>query len=175
MLFKNSVRTSKRTPHFTITAINWLTLFKEIIAVYVTNYTKPIQFIKIPGTYNYHKAFNWLNSVKEQIHFWMEDCCVFVVAGTECLNVATFGTFRLQRVDVSVDCCLTWPAAGVTLSPAKSLLQLPQLALVAGTSWHWRGPCFCLHVFRPTPPCGRSSVVPIRWPCAIHLGTSLKD
>jgi hypothetical protein len=28
MLFKNSVRTSKRTPHFTITEINWLTLFK---------------------------------------------------------------------------------------------------------------------------------------------------
>jgi thiosulfate reductase cytochrome b subunit len=28
MLFKNSVRTSKRTPHFTITNINWLTLFK---------------------------------------------------------------------------------------------------------------------------------------------------
>jgi hypothetical protein len=31
MLFKNSVRTSKRTLHFTITKINWLTLFKEII------------------------------------------------------------------------------------------------------------------------------------------------
>jgi hypothetical protein len=28
MLFKNSVRTSKRTPHFTITKINLLTLFK---------------------------------------------------------------------------------------------------------------------------------------------------
>jgi hypothetical protein len=28
MLFKNSVRTSKRTPYFTITRINWLTLFK---------------------------------------------------------------------------------------------------------------------------------------------------
>jgi hypothetical protein len=28
MLFKNSVRTSKRTPHFAITKINWLTLFK---------------------------------------------------------------------------------------------------------------------------------------------------
>jgi hypothetical protein len=33
MLFKNSVRTSKKTPHFTITKINWLTLFKEIITV----------------------------------------------------------------------------------------------------------------------------------------------
>jgi len=28
ILFRNSVRTSKRTPHFTITKINWLTLFK---------------------------------------------------------------------------------------------------------------------------------------------------
>jgi hypothetical protein len=34
MLFKNSVRTSKRTPYFTITKINWLTLFKEIITVH---------------------------------------------------------------------------------------------------------------------------------------------
>jgi hypothetical protein len=42
MLFKNSVRTSKRTPHFTITKINWLTLFKEIIAVYTENHKKPI-------------------------------------------------------------------------------------------------------------------------------------
>jgi hypothetical protein len=42
MLFKNSVRTSKRTPHFTITKINWLTLFKEIIAVYSEKHAKPI-------------------------------------------------------------------------------------------------------------------------------------
>jgi hypothetical protein len=42
MLFQNSVRTSKRTPHFTITKINWLTLFKEIIAVYSENHTEPI-------------------------------------------------------------------------------------------------------------------------------------
>jgi uncharacterized protein (UPF0248 family) len=44
MLFKNSVRTSKRTPHFTITKINWLTLFKEITnsATLVTaNYSFP--------------------------------------------------------------------------------------------------------------------------------------
>jgi hypothetical protein len=38
MLFKNSVRTSKRTPYFTITKINWLMLFKEIIAVYSEHY-----------------------------------------------------------------------------------------------------------------------------------------
>jgi hypothetical protein len=42
MLFKNSVRTSKRTPHFTITKINWLTLFKEMIAVYSGNHKKSL-------------------------------------------------------------------------------------------------------------------------------------
>jgi hypothetical protein len=41
MLFKNPVRTSKRTPHFTITKINWLMLFKEIIAAYSDNHIKP--------------------------------------------------------------------------------------------------------------------------------------
>jgi hypothetical protein len=42
VIFKNSVRTSKRTPHFTITKINWLMLFKEIIAVYSENHTNTI-------------------------------------------------------------------------------------------------------------------------------------
>jgi hypothetical protein len=42
MLFNNSVHTSKRTPHFTITKINWLMLFKEIIAVYIENHAKPV-------------------------------------------------------------------------------------------------------------------------------------
>jgi hypothetical protein len=36
-ILKDSVRTSKRTQHFTITKINWLTLFKEITAVYTEN------------------------------------------------------------------------------------------------------------------------------------------
>jgi hypothetical protein len=39
---KNSIRTSKRTQHFTITKITWLTLFKEIIAVYSENHKKCI-------------------------------------------------------------------------------------------------------------------------------------
>jgi hypothetical protein len=41
-MFKDSVRTSKRTPHFTITKINWLMMFKdkEIIAVYSKNHLK---------------------------------------------------------------------------------------------------------------------------------------
>jgi hypothetical protein len=45
MLFKNSVRTSKRTPPFTITKISWLTLFTEIIAVYTENNTKPVNIL----------------------------------------------------------------------------------------------------------------------------------
>jgi hypothetical protein len=38
VIFKNSVRTAKETPHSTITKINWLTLFKEIITVYSENH-----------------------------------------------------------------------------------------------------------------------------------------
>jgi hypothetical protein len=61
MLFKNPVRTSKRTPYFTITKINWLTLFKEITAVYSENHTKPINKnatllnVKADGSYNYRR------------------------------------------------------------------------------------------------------------------------
>jgi hypothetical protein len=43
MALKNSVRTAKKTHHFTITKINRLKLFKEIIAVYSQNYMKIIQ------------------------------------------------------------------------------------------------------------------------------------
>jgi hypothetical protein len=57
MLFKNPVRTSKRTPYFTITKINWLTLLKEIIAVkfepYKTDNNETALQIEMPETYNY--------------------------------------------------------------------------------------------------------------------------
>jgi hypothetical protein len=62
MLFKNSVRTSKRTRHFTITKINWLMLIKKIIAVYSENHTKPINTnavlltVKADGSYSYRSA-----------------------------------------------------------------------------------------------------------------------
>jgi hypothetical protein len=42
IIFKNSVRTAMKTQHFTITKINWLTMFNEIIAVYSENHTRPI-------------------------------------------------------------------------------------------------------------------------------------
>jgi hypothetical protein len=39
-IFKKSVRTAKKTKNFTVTKINRLTLFKEIIAVYSENRTE---------------------------------------------------------------------------------------------------------------------------------------
>jgi hypothetical protein len=42
MTFKNSVRTSKKTQHFTIKKINWLMLYREIIAVYSEIYKKQV-------------------------------------------------------------------------------------------------------------------------------------
>jgi hypothetical protein len=64
IIFKNSVRTAKKTPHFTVTKINRLTLFKEIIAVYSENYTKHINknaeltvlIVKAHVTCSYHLA-----------------------------------------------------------------------------------------------------------------------
>jgi hypothetical protein len=58
-IFNNSVRTAKKTQLFTITKINWLTLFKEIITVYSENHTKHIKnadlfIVKAGGTYIYH-------------------------------------------------------------------------------------------------------------------------
>jgi hypothetical protein len=41
-VFKNLVRTSKRTKHVTITKISWIILFQETIAVYSENPTKHI-------------------------------------------------------------------------------------------------------------------------------------
>jgi hypothetical protein len=40
IILKNSVRTAKKTLHFTVTKINWFLLFKEIIAVYTEDHTK---------------------------------------------------------------------------------------------------------------------------------------
>jgi hypothetical protein len=42
IIFKNSVRTAKKTPHFTVTKFNRLTPLKEIIAVYSENHARPI-------------------------------------------------------------------------------------------------------------------------------------
>jgi hypothetical protein len=63
IIFKNSVRTAKKTQHFTVTKMNRLTLFKEIIGVCSESHTervnKPCEqsaqllTVKAPGTYSY--------------------------------------------------------------------------------------------------------------------------
>jgi hypothetical protein len=52
--FKNSARTAKKTQLFTITKINWLTLFKEIIAVHIQNpqiQNAELPIVEAAGTY----------------------------------------------------------------------------------------------------------------------------
>jgi hypothetical protein len=46
----------QRKQHFTITKINWLTLFKEIIAFYFENHKKQIRSIGKMQTYWLKKA-----------------------------------------------------------------------------------------------------------------------
>jgi hypothetical protein len=65
----NSVRTAKKTTHFTVTKINWLTLFKEIIAVYSENYLQHISTLCGQNTELLHvkqvvyKVTTWLNGL----------------------------------------------------------------------------------------------------------------
>jgi hypothetical protein len=40
ILINDLVRTAKKAQHFTITKINFLMLFKEVISVYTENHTK---------------------------------------------------------------------------------------------------------------------------------------
>jgi hypothetical protein len=66
VIFKHSARTSKKIQHFAITKINWLTLFKEIIAVFCEKHMDPINKfrgknlgllkVKVCGTYSYQCA-----------------------------------------------------------------------------------------------------------------------
>jgi hypothetical protein len=63
MIFINSVRTAKKTPHFTFTKINWLMLFKEIIVVYFENHTKLINTLR--GKVQCY----WM--LKQVVHTWV--------------------------------------------------------------------------------------------------------
>jgi hypothetical protein len=42
IILKNSVRTAKKTQNFTVPGMNWITLFKEVIAVYSENHVEPM-------------------------------------------------------------------------------------------------------------------------------------
>jgi predicted alternative tryptophan synthase beta-subunit len=55
-------RTAKKTQLFAITTVNWLTLFRKIIAVYSKNDMKNVNknadllIVKAGGAYNYQQA-----------------------------------------------------------------------------------------------------------------------
>jgi hypothetical protein len=48
IIFKNSVRTAKKTPHFTVAKTNWL--FTDRIALYSENETKHINGYKVKSS-----------------------------------------------------------------------------------------------------------------------------
>jgi hypothetical protein len=98
-MFKNSVRTTKKAPHFTVTKVNRLTLFKEIIAVYTENQMKHINTlcgqsvellnVKVCGTYSYH----WLLKVKLRM------------AWTVCVNVSVCFTLSFIFRSLMIRAC----------------------------------------------------------------------
>jgi hypothetical protein len=64
VIFKNTVYTSKRTPHLTVAKISWL-MFYEIIAVYsdsplnaLHEQNAKLQIVNSDGTKSYHRALN---------------------------------------------------------------------------------------------------------------------
>jgi hypothetical protein len=66
-IYDNSDLTAKKTQHFTVTKISWLTLFKEIIAVHCENRTKhantfcgqnaELLIVKARGTYSHYRDY----------------------------------------------------------------------------------------------------------------------
>jgi hypothetical protein len=81
-IFKNFVPTSKKTHRVCITKINWLMLFREIIAVYSENHTEPIHtlcgqnaeipIVKAGGrptqTYSYHVSSHYFSGDTDESH-----------------------------------------------------------------------------------------------------------
>jgi hypothetical protein len=97
MLFKNSVRTSKRTPHFTITMINWLTLFK---------FNQPVSLVATWG-------FRYKNSLETVVLLlWVVTLCVLVGRYTCFRGTKRFhlqGTSaRTSQPRRSASCLLPW-------------------------------------------------------------------
>jgi hypothetical protein len=68
IIFKYLVLTSKKTQRFTSTKINWLTLCREIIAVYSENHTKPINTLCDQNAEFPTKVSNCLKPLHELIH-----------------------------------------------------------------------------------------------------------
>jgi hypothetical protein len=68
IVFKNSVRTSKKTQHVSMTTINWVMLFGEIIAVHSENHTKLIHTLwakcRLTDCFYYASQIDWWIIVK---------------------------------------------------------------------------------------------------------------
>jgi hypothetical protein len=64
IIFNNIVHASKKTAHFITKKLNWLILFKEIIAVCSENHTGPVhtkctvRIVNAGGTYSYRWVLN---------------------------------------------------------------------------------------------------------------------
>jgi hypothetical protein len=80
MLFKNPDRTSKRTPHFTITKINWLTLLKfnplktKLVQMLFKNSvrtSKRTQLVTITNI-NFLTLFKEIVPVYHHHHHWLD-------------------------------------------------------------------------------------------------------
>jgi hypothetical protein len=93
--FKISVRTSKRTTQFTITKINWLTLFKGIKPLFnrgfiSLNSVNHLIFVMVNCGVLFktllNRGFIPLNSVNQLI-FVMVNCGVLFEVRTEFLNI----------------------------------------------------------------------------------------
>jgi hypothetical protein len=72
ILFKNPVRTSKRTPPFTITKINWLMLYPLKTKLVYILFKNPVRTSKRTPTFTI-KKINWLMLFKEIIAAYSEN------------------------------------------------------------------------------------------------------
>jgi hypothetical protein len=83
IIFKKSVLASKTSQHISMTTVNWLMLFKEIIAVYSENHAKPINTlcghnselsnVKVAGACSKHYA---LKRTFLKLHFCLQIKCL---------------------------------------------------------------------------------------------------
>jgi hypothetical protein len=72
-IFNNSVRTARKTMHFTIIGISSLMLFKEIIPIYTKNHKKHTNknadflIVKVGRTHLYHWALDFYRIKHKQV------------------------------------------------------------------------------------------------------------
>ncbi|KDR14623.1 hypothetical protein L798_11205 [Zootermopsis nevadensis] len=121
----NSGRTAKKTQRLTISKINWLTLFKEIIPVYTDNHTKPM-IIKSSGAYSLMGLPTHVNANGNLRVEWLENRgriigktypAISSILANECTNLKpsmTYYSYTFLADDPEVVChCLLLCVNGV--------------------------------------------------------------